>query len=202
MRLSRRPSRRLVRDDKGITLVELLVTITLLIIIIVPLTNAMIAYLRNTDAINDRLAASHDAQLAAAFFAQDVQNIGVRDWDAEGFPLKQSVEQNVAPDGGLHPCGPSGGPNALIRMASDDPSTTATDRPAVVVVSYVVIGSKLHRWRCGTGFQDTVVAHNLHGAPTVTCCSEYISMELNLRVAGSTDLLTVKLAGQRRQTQP
>lgn len=196
---------RVSRDDRGVTLIELLVAVTLLAIVIAPLTNAMITYLRNTEATNDRLAASHDAQIAAAYFAQDVESVGVRDWTATGFALQQSVELNVAPNGGLHPCGPSG-PNAKIRMAWDDP-TSATGTPPKVVVSYVVDGHELQRWRCAAGgFTKTVVAHNVDSvsvAPCVPSCSDpqSLSMDVTIRVPGNTtDVLTVKLYGQRRQT--
>ncbi|HZM84603.1 MAG TPA: prepilin-type N-terminal cleavage/methylation domain-containing protein [Candidatus Limnocylindrales bacterium] len=199
---------RLKRDDRGVTLIEVLVAVTLLAIIMFPLTNAMITYLRNTNATNDRLAASHDAQIAAAFFAQDVQSIGVRDWDVAGFALKQSVELNVAPHAGLHQCGPAGAttPNAVVRMAWDDPAA-ATGRPPKVVVSYVVAGRELHRWHCAGGaFRDTMVAHNLDSVSAPQCvpsCSDpqSLSMDLTIRVLGNTtDVLTVKLFGQRRQT--
>jgi len=209
---------RLKRDERGVTLIELLVAVTLLAIIIAPLTNAFIVFLRNTDATNERLAASHDAQIAAAYFAQDVQNVGVRDWTDEPYDLKDfSVEEGVSATGGVNPCGSSGTPNARLRLAWDDPAAVATGAPSKVVVSYYVDPqNQLHRLRCqGGGTKDIVVAHNLASAPVVTCytltgvapsCNEAavpqaIYMRLDIRVAGSTEnILTVTLAGQRRQT--
>jgi prepilin-type N-terminal cleavage/methylation domain-containing protein len=212
------------RDDRGVTLVELLVTVTLLVIIIVPLTNAMITYLRNTKATNDRLAVSHDAQIATAYFAQDVQSLGLHDWGADGFPLKLSSVEEPGPVASGNQCrlaSPETTPDAVIRMSWDAPATATTVE--TVVVSYVVkqVGSEKQLWRLrcnggGTVVDRAVVAHNLDTTPDARCfslsgteqqCSGAstvpfsISMDLTIRVSGSTDTLTVKLFGQRRQTQ-
>lgn len=194
--------RRLSRDEKGVTLIELLVAVTILAVIIAPLTNAMITYMRNTKATNDRLAASHDAQIAAAYFAQDVQSIGVRDWTAKPYSLKAS---SVLIPALATTCGSTAVPAALIRMEWDDP-TVATGPLQVVSVSYVDDGLRgLHRLRCRAGvLEDTVLVHNLDSTPTVTPTGspvpQYISMELTIRVEGSPTILTVTLAGQRRTT--
>lgn len=194
---------RLSRDDRGVTLIEILVAVTLLAIIIAPLTNAMIAYLRNTNATNDRMAASHDAQIAAAYFAQDVQSIGVRDWTASPYTLQPSSVQQPAP---AATCGGTAVPAGLIRMQWDAPAT-ASGAPPVVWVSYVDDGHRqLHRMYCEGGvLKDTVLVHNLDSAPTLTSSGspvpDSISMEVSIRVQGSTGgVLTVKLFGQRRQT--
>ena len=77
----------------GVTLTEVLVAIAILAVIIVPLGNALIAFLKNNDETMRRLSENQDVQLAAAYFAQDVQNIGVRNWTLPGYPLQPSVEQ-------------------------------------------------------------------------------------------------------------
>jgi prepilin-type N-terminal cleavage/methylation domain-containing protein len=210
------------RDDRGVTLLEVLIAVVLLAIIMVPLTNALIAFMRNTDATNDRLAASHDAQIAAAYFAQDVQSIGLHDWTTAPYAFKTSVEQNAVAQSGNR-CGPSTTPNAVIRMAWDDPTVAVTSgTPPMAVVSYVVVPDggerQLHRLRCdasGTVLQDIIVAHNLVADPVATCrnaagatqaCAgppvpQSIEMPLQLRVSGSANsILTVTLVGQRRQT--
>jgi prepilin-type N-terminal cleavage/methylation domain-containing protein len=200
------------RDDRGVTLLEVLLAVVLLSIIMVPLANALIAFIRNTNATNERLAASHDAQIAAAYFAQDVQSIGLHDWTTAPYAFKTSVE---------HRCGPAETPNAVIRLAWDDP-TAATGTPQAVVVSYVVrtegAERQLHRVRCngsGAVLDDIIVAHNLVADPVATCrnaagatqaCAgppvpQSIEMPLQLRVSGSANsILTVTLVGQRRQT--
>ena len=149
--LIRRPS---LRDERGFTLVEMLITVAILGIIIVPLANALIGFFRNSADTTGRLSESHDVQIAAAYFAQDVQSVGVHDWKTSGFPLKQSVETNVTGTAGVNPCGTSSTP-AVIRLAWDDP-TAAVGEPPTAVASYYVqtVGgeSQLHRKLCkGSG---------------------------------------------------
>lgn len=204
------------RDDRGVTLIEVLIAMAILTVIMVPLGNAMISFFRNTDETNGRLSESHDAQIAAAYFAQDVQSLGRRDWGATGFGLQQSIEVNVASAGGLFPCAP-GTPNAVIRFLWDD--TTA----GVVRVSYVVqtVGTErqLHRIVCigsSAVSSDVVLAHNLDPAAAVgpaacaTSCvggvgvpavPQWVKLTLTLKSPATTGAgLNVTLVGQRRQT--
>ncbi len=218
MQLKFAPSR---RDDRGVTLLEVLMTVVLLAIVMVPLTNALIGFLRNTDATSERLAASHDAQIAAAYFAQDVQSAGLRNWATAPYDFKTSVEQNAVAQSG-NKCGPSTTPNAVIRLTMDNPTAATSTPDMMVVVSYVVQpagGEKqLHRLQCnslGVVVRDIVVAHNLVSDPVATCrdaagavqsCAgsplpRSIEMPLQIRVNGSTNsILRVTLVGQRRQT--
>jgi prepilin-type N-terminal cleavage/methylation domain-containing protein len=202
------------RDDAGVTLVELLVAIVMLGIIAVPLGNALISFFRNTDATTDRLAESHDAQIASAYFGQDVQSIGVRDWTnpAGPYSMSASVETNAPPMGGTFPCGLATDANAIIRMAWDDPTGASTRR--TVIVSYVVrqVGTEkqLHRMRCDNGTSnptaDLVLAHNVQtvGAPVltgpVTGVPQSVSVTLTLKAPTDSGSLAVTLFGQRRQT--
>lgn len=209
---------RRLSDERGLTLVELLVVIAILGIIIVPLGNAMITYFKSSTESTNLLSESHDAQIAAAYFAQDVQSVGVRDWTATAFPTKQSIEQNVDPTSGLYPCGSASLQTAMIRMAWNDPDSAATDAK-VVVVSYVLVGQQLHRVQCldtpsGGSFtsvtrSDAVIAHNVDAQPTVTCSTsctsatvpQTVTLVLHLQTAGSNDPeFVVTLTGQRRQS--
>jgi prepilin-type N-terminal cleavage/methylation domain-containing protein len=210
---------RLSRDDRGVTLIEVLLAIVILGIIIVPLSNALIAFSRNTDDTSRRLSESHDVQIMAAYFAQDVQSVGVRDWTADGYPLKQSIATNIAYDGVPYPCGATGTPAAVVRLAWDDP-TTVSGTPDTVRVSYVVenVGAErqLHRIRCvglsTAPTSDIVLAHNLDTIdapsclPTVACTSapavpQTVKLTLTVRNPGdSGSALPVTLTGQRRQT--
>jgi prepilin-type N-terminal cleavage/methylation domain-containing protein len=118
-----------LRDDDGFTLVELLMSIVILGVIAAPLAAVVIGYFKNSAATSARLNESHDAQIAAAYFAQDVQGIGVRDYDdttSAYFPLLQSVETAVAADGGSNPCGPAGTP----PPSSGSPGTTSSTAPS------------------------------------------------------------------------
>jgi len=62
------------RDEDGFTLVELLMAIAVLGIIVSAIATALIVTLRNLDATHDRMAESHDAQMASAFLVTDVQS--------------------------------------------------------------------------------------------------------------------------------
>ena len=202
------------RDDAGVTLIELLLAIVLLGIIAVPLGGALISFFRNTNATTDRLAESHDAQIASAYFGQDVENIGVRTWNLPSGPysLGTSVETNAPPKSGTFPCGPVGDPNAVIRMAWDDPTGASTLRK--VIVSYVVrqVGAEkqLHRLRCDDGTSnptsDIVLAHKVQsvGTPVLTGpvagVPQSISLALTLKAPTDPGSLAVALFGQRRQT--
>lgn len=201
------------RDERGLTLIEMLVTIAILGIIILPLSNALIGVIRNTDDTTRRLSESHDAQIMVAYFAQDVQSAGVRNWSADGFPLKQSIFRDVAYDSSPYPCGAAGTPKAVVKFAWDNPA--ATD---VIRVSYVVmtVGAErqLHRIRCtASSTSDTVLAHNVDGDPVLGCptppgddCSaapavpQSVTLTVTIKAAGGQQPLTVNLAGQRRQT--
>ncbi|MGY1779237.1 PulJ/GspJ family protein [Geodermatophilus sp. SYSU D01036] len=156
--------------EAGFTLVELLMAIVILGIVAVPLANVVIGYFKTTGVTAARMNESHDAQIAAAYFAQDVQAVGVRDYVAFGtredpFALKRSVQTNVAATGGDFPCGVAETPDAVLRLAWDVfPSAGAATPAGQTRVSYVVEGTELHRIVCTTSAtpaSDTVVAHNL-----------------------------------------
>ena len=206
------------RNDRGVTLIEVMIAIILMTIILVPLGNALIAFLRNTNETTARLSESHDVQISSAYFAQDVESTGTHDWTAYPYDLTQSVETNVAPTTGVHPCGLVGTPNALVRLAWDDP-TVAVGSPTVVRVAYVVetVGSErqLHRIACTTASltptSDLIVVHNLDSTnPTVTCSTtcgsapdvpQSLTMTLVIKDPKDTgSALTIVLKGQRRQT--
>jgi prepilin-type N-terminal cleavage/methylation domain-containing protein len=209
------PMHHLRRDDRGVTLIELLVAIVILGIIIVPLGNALISFTRNTDDTTRRLSESHDVQIMAAYFAQDVQSVGVRE-TADPYPLKQSIELNAPANGGLYPCGAAGTRNAAVRFAWDDP--TSASGLGRVIVSYVVepVGAEvqLHRIRCvgsSTPTSDIVLAHNVDAtSPVLTCSSpctvvpavpQTVTLKVTIKNPGSSGpALTVTLTGQRRQT--
>jgi prepilin-type N-terminal cleavage/methylation domain-containing protein len=206
--------------DAGFTLVELLISMVILGIIAAPLSAVIIGYFKNTAATTARLNESHDEQLAAAYFAQDVQAVGVRDYSVTGtayYPLLQSVETGVAPDGGSYPCGAAGTPAAVVRFAWDEFSDSTLASRTQTRVAYVVEGSTLHRVRCDgpTGaISDVVVAHNVTAA-AVSCLTSSggtsctgtgaavpttVSLRLTIRDPKSPADYPVTLTGQRRQS--
>ena len=206
---------RRLRDDRGLTLIELLVSIVILGVITVPLGDALITFFGSTGRTTNELGVSHDAQIAASYFAHDVQSLGRRDWTAPPYLLAQSVEVNVAAAGGLAPCGVAGTPDAVVRLLWDDPSVAQT--PTLVRVAYVVrtVGTEkqLHRIRCvggATPVSDLVLAHNVVSVDPVVCSTsctaapalpQTVTLTVHLRAPGSTDpVLDIVLTGQRRQT--
>jgi prepilin-type N-terminal cleavage/methylation domain-containing protein len=215
---------RLRRGADGFTLVELLVAIAILGIITVPLSNVVIAYLRNTDATTARLIESHDAQISSAYWAQDVASIGARSTTSP-FGFNQSVETGVAYNLGLYPCGPAGTPSAIVRLAWDDSSGPGA--ATLVRVAYVRQAApgqtqltELHRLRCVGStavVSDVTIAHDLDPAtpPTVACPTTTAectpgppttvpkSITLTLAIKDPKNLggaYVVWLTGQRRQS--
>ena len=165
--------RRRLGPEDGFTLVELVITVAILGIIVVPLTGVVFAYLRTTVETQARLTESHDVQFAAAYWQRDVASIGVRSTTYDpaaavhSYALLQSV--NVAPSCTL----PSGATAATLAWSSYD--VTDPDHPTTVTVSYVAAQSEAHwtltRVRCTASHVDSTitVADNLTEKPTLTC---------------------------------
>ncbi len=215
-----RALRTLRRDDAGFTLIELLVSVVILGIISAPLAGVVIAYLRNSDATAARMNDSHSAQIAGAYFIQDVQSLGVRAFTAPpgadgSYPLQKSVE--TAASGGDLPCGVAGSTN-VVRLAWDDFPTVPTGTAEVgtsstlVVAAYVLEGTDLHRLLCvgsSAPASDVRLAENVESA-VATCSSTCtgtgtavptgVSLRLSVRDPHSASAYTVTLTGQRRQT--
>lgn len=210
----RRPD---IGDDAGFTLVELLMTIVVLGIIAAPLGGVVLTYLKNTDATTARMSESHDALLAASYFAQDVQAVGLRGaYTSTAEPaLLPSVTTGVAAPGG---CGPAGTP-AAVGLAWDDFADSGVASRTQVHVTYVVVGSELHRVVCrGTAAPvQNVVARNLVAPFTAVTCTDAagnpmtctdpavpdrVELALTIQDAGNGTgtPYEVTLTGQRRQT--
>jgi len=204
------------RSDDGFTLIELLIVVVILGVVAAPIANAVIAAIKNTDATSARLAVSHDAQQSAAFFAQDVAAVGLRDYSgviANGaVPYSPSVQLGAAYNADGQVCGTAATPVAVVRLLSDDWDTgtpAATRRTAIV--AYYLAGTELHRLRClgsATPVSDSVVAHNVQpGTPLVTCSSTCAAAAVPLwvkftftAVMRNADPYPITLFGQRRQT--
>lgn len=60
--------------EDGFTLVELVIVVAILGILLVAITAGFVTGFRVVDDTNERLIESHDAQLSAAYFANDVQS--------------------------------------------------------------------------------------------------------------------------------
>lgn len=211
--------RRLAGDD-GFTLVELVMTVGILGIIVVPLTGVVLAYLRNTVDTQARMTESHDVQLASAYWQRDVASIGVRsityDPASHSFPLEASV--------GRPPCALPAGASAVVTLAwSEYTSVTSTDPPVTVTVTYASRAAgaayELLRVRCGSQPSKIEVANSLAEVPTATCFEAdgttttpcggaganvpaVVKLAMSVHDSSGRDLstYTATLAGERRQT--
>ena len=195
-------------DERGVTLTELLVAVTILAIIIIPLGDAMIGFVRNTDATTRRMIESHDMQIATAYFAQDVQNLGVRDWSSPTFAMRQSI------DNPSYPC--TGAGTSVINLAWDDFSSVSG--PSTVVRANYVVRDvdgehQLRRLLCrgsATVVSDVVLVHHLVGSPVLACANpttctsanvpQRVTLTVTVRHPANTTSIPITLTGQRRQT--
>lgn len=140
-----------MRDERGFTLVELLVAVAILGMVMSPIAASFVVGLRTSSAASQRMTDSRAAQITAAYFARDMQGAtAVVSGDPKG-------------------CGVAAGNTAVVTLESDD----NTDPPAVA--SYQVVpldGTKvLVRTRCdGTRATNTaVLAHGIGATPTLKC---------------------------------
>jgi prepilin-type N-terminal cleavage/methylation domain-containing protein len=198
-------------DDAGFTLIELVVAVVIMGIIFVPLADFFIQYLDTTNQTQQRLSDSHDLQLVAAYFSQDVANTGLRNQAAgqTAFATQQSVWTSSI---SATFCGAKVAGTPILKLAWDDESVGAgAGSDTVDSVLYAVNGSLLVRDYCNGSTLGPAVTlvHNLSGTPSVTCsttCSVApppVTVQLTLRVQdGGTDTsgTSVTLTGQRRQS--
>jgi prepilin-type N-terminal cleavage/methylation domain-containing protein len=202
--------------ERGFSLVELLVAIVILGIVTVPISNFFIGYLKNTAQTAGNLNESHDAQIASAYWQQDVSSVGIHgpyDPNSKTFPWQPSV--NV----GTYSC-TSSVPNTtqVISMVWDQ--LDAAGAPGQTRVSYATRSAdgenQLVRLQCsasGVVNKDTVVSHLLSGSVAVTCFSSghvamgscsgtpvEIDMAFSVRDPSDDISYQISLVGQRRQT--
>jgi prepilin-type N-terminal cleavage/methylation domain-containing protein len=206
-------------DDRGFTLIELLITIVIIGIIAVPLSDFVLSYFKNTTSTSARLSESHDAQIAATYFAQDAASVGTRISVAPDAALAQSVWTSTANGSGAYPCGNTG--TALVLMVWDDVPAAGVITLGYNRVAYTLTSAsgetQLHRIACrGSAVivSDTVMAHGVDAAnaPTVACdvaCSgsgnatpTRVTLTISLKASGNTSGTdyVVALTGQRRST--
>jgi prepilin-type N-terminal cleavage/methylation domain-containing protein len=207
------------RDDSGFTLIELIIATAISGLVMAGVAGMLSAIMLNAGATEARLTQTHDGQSAGAYFAQDVNAMGVRDWGDDARPSQPSAETAAPYNGGRFPCGPAGTPNALIRMAWDKFDTDASTTARRVVVAYVVEatgpggGLQLHRILCqgGSPPSDRVLVSGLSASPaaSVACTT---SCAANPPPKGITVTVTVHdprnrvpdyaltLSGHRMQT--
>jgi prepilin-type N-terminal cleavage/methylation domain-containing protein len=209
-------SRRLRNADAGFTLIELLITVAIVGVITLPLGNLVIEYFQTTAQTQARANVSHDEQIAATYFSEDVASMGLRNPDLS---VKQSVWY-PSTSGAPIACG--SGMTAFFAVAWDEFASSGA-RTTSESVYGTRSGSdngrverQLIRLHCANGSATpdspaAVLVHNLVGTPTVTCdgaaCQSaalpsVVAMNLVLHDpddATGADY-SVVLNGQRRQT--
>jgi prepilin-type N-terminal cleavage/methylation domain-containing protein len=202
-------------DDRGVTLPEVLVALAILAVIIIPLSDALIGFIRNTDATTRRMNESHDIQLANTYFARDIESLGVHD---SALALLQSINN----PGATYACSGLATDTSVLSLAWDDPSSAS----GVIRVTYVVrdVGGEhqLRRLRCSSPSTvdsngDAVVVHNLVTAAAPVCATatdtvipcggagssvpQRVTLNLSIKdPANSGPPISLTLTGQRRQT--
>ncbi len=202
----------LKRGERGFTLVELLITISLMGVVSLALGDLLISALREMDATSDRMDLSQDAQLGGVYFAQDVAAVGLRDYTAGGvgttLPFLPSVQLNAADDAGGTTCGPL--PTSVLRLLSDDWSVPTSRRTAVV--AYYLQGGDLHRATClspaTAPVSDLVIVQDVvPSSVSVTCSTSCTAPALPVSITlalvankQSVGDYPITLSGLRRQS--
>lgn len=208
----------LKRDERGFTLVEVLITMTLMGVVGLALSDLVIVALKQISATSDRLDLAQDEQLSAVYFARDVAGFGLRDYGAAvgggSLPFKQSIQLEAADDAGGTTCGPV--PVSALRLLSDDwdLSVAPPVRRTAVVAYYLkpVDGVlELHRARCvgsSTPSSDVRLSDSVKpGSVSVSCstpCTAVVApLSVTLRYLAtkpSNGDQEIVLTGLRRQS--
>lgn len=173
-------------DERGFTLVELIVAVSILGVVMGAITAAIVVGLKTTDDTITRLSESHDTQISTAYFNGDAQSA-------------ESVELSVN-----DPCI---GENVLALFSWTDPHVTpAVAKTASYVITTPASGRELHRRYCeGSALKsDVVVAHNLHptAAPSISCtpsCLDVAGRSVTMTVTDASSY-AYTLTGLRRTT--
>jgi prepilin-type N-terminal cleavage/methylation domain-containing protein len=210
--------RRLKRgDESGFTLVELVITIVIMGVITLPLANFVLAYFKNYAQTESRLSDSHDTQIAAAYFSQDVANAGLR--DATNLP-KTSVWTGGFPSDS---CGSALGTPVLLLQWDDWTAAGGTGTDTIDSAAYVPVSGTLQRVFCTqpvsgsmTTRSTTTVVHNLvypdagNTAPVACPTSAaqcgtatppaVVNLKLSIKAPADTAVSYVTLSGLRRQS--
>ena len=201
------------RSDAGFTLPELIIVVLIIGVITVPLGNFLISYFVNTNTTAGRMSESHDEQIMASYFSQDVAAAGTR--NSTGV-LQPYAWTKPFPGGS---CGSSvQSANQVLLLQSDDvqyvggAATTIIDSVAYVIATSASGERQLHRLFCtGAGGSlsqrsDIVVAHNLNPAQDPACVGACAgtpaTIDMSVAVknrSGSGDPYAFTVSGTRRQ---
>lgn len=143
-----------LRDERGMTLVEMMIALSVLGIIVGPIMTSFLLGLLETTSTRERLADSSGAQVVSAYLLADVQS---------------SKSVTLTSTG----CPTSGGGTPLLRFDWEDPKTPSTDVAVVYVERSIAGEPALFRVTCtttatGTTAEETELARNVQEFD-VTC---------------------------------
>lgn len=144
--------------DRGFTLVELVTIVAIVGFVMTAITAAMIIFLRNSDDLEDKLDASHSAQLTTRYLPSDLQSVAPGGATTSGF---------------IPVCGIT--PDVLV-LAWTDLSTTPSTRYDAI---YHVNGNELRRSLCidGAVVQSNDLAHNVSSA-VATLTADKVELQI------------------------
>lgn len=177
--------------EGGFTLIELVITMTILGVVMVSLAGVMVQYFRVTVTTQSRYNQSHDQQFAAAFWQQDVSSLGVSSFNASPAPgaspltPRQSVWTTTAPTTGVDPyCATPPGQVIIGFTWIDYPGggdgfSAWTGGIPNSAVYYISATGELSRRRCfgdpATSTTSSILARNLATKPVPQCTGGGVS---------------------------
>ncbi len=126
-------------DQKGMTLIEVVMGMTLSAVIATTIAGAFVVFLLNADSATDRLSESHDAQIISAYFASDIEGSSA------------TITKSLA----------SGSPDSPGCADTNVVQLPLSDGSATVKYKTVSSGIERHLVRVGPTGDETVVVHNL-----------------------------------------
>jgi prepilin-type N-terminal cleavage/methylation domain-containing protein len=204
-------------DENGFTLVELLISIVILGIIAVPLSNVVVSFFKHSAATTARLSESSDQQIATAYWQEDVASLGLRSTAYNSAPSVHSYELQQSINTPLACSLPLGSPVIALAWDQFDSPGPGTRIDVAYLSRPAGTRFELVRVQCQGSTVDSTatLARTLLAPPTVSCtgggvtsCDDSsgavatrVVLTMNVRDASDKgEEYTVKLSGQRRQS--
>jgi prepilin-type N-terminal cleavage/methylation domain-containing protein len=156
-------------DESGMTLIELMISMTLLTVVLVPIGAAMLLSLVHSNGIKDRIADSSGAQLVSSYFASDIQSAGNSTSSTNPFVGVDTSGTGSCP-------ALAAGDNLRLRVTTPSPAQPSSVSARTTVIYYshpTADGHELYRRECTTSTAESpsLIVQNLDGATgfSVTC---------------------------------